>query len=294
MAPMTVTLDRSAFHGINWHRLRESRLSDLCRTGQVRVHHSSVLFEETLRLCLREEHHDMLREQMTYLLSIANGRWFRATRDLLKSELGWMTPRPDHAFEPTYNERRMRKSFSYRLQQDLKPDMKQLHAIERNHIRNQQLRQMRIQLRDKIISARRVGALSKHDVTPFGQIYRDNVEEFTRLKIEELAPVGRDVESILEEWRSGARAYPYLDLWVKGAMFLPYDAAAHHHQPIHRNDAWDLEVILVAKDVDVVVSSDEGFMQNLFAVLYHPPKQYLTPTLFLDLLEGLGTSVEVA
>lgn len=270
---LAVCLDRSVFHNDGVARMRDSLFARRCDQGGVVVHASPLLIEETIRLFYRNDRRVQVRNDVTFILRISTGRWFRTRKEIFDIECGWMNPAPDYAFMPTWQERLVRRRLRDHLEQILHHDSTNIFADrEERRQRDQRLLAGLKGLRAITIAEIRRGQL---DSLPLFDEWYSGVRDYAlRYNLDNMSHPFRTTDEILAAIETGDRPCAYLDLWTKGVLYMHFRAAANHTERIDLNDHWDLELLLIAKDLDVIVSNDTRFMKSAAEVLF-PAKAYL-------------------
>jgi len=87
MSTPRILFDRSAFHGSHFDHLQNSSLIRLVQANKLRVFHTPIFIEETIRMRLNEKLHQTLRDQFPFIQAICNGGWFVDRSTLWDREL---------------------------------------------------------------------------------------------------------------------------------------------------------------------------------------------------------------
>jgi hypothetical protein len=110
-------------------------------------------------------------------------------------------------------------------------------------------------------------------------IYRG--AELDRLDVK-LAPLDNP-ETKFEAWKRDPTKFPHLTAFLGFFLFSLYDAERNQNSKLDSNWQPDAEQSCFLVDVDVIVSSDRGFMKRAFEALWQPSdKRMLTPEEFVE------------
>jgi hypothetical protein len=97
-----------------------------------------------------------------------------------------------------------------------------------------------------------------------------------------LAPLDNP-ETKFEAWKRDPTKFPHLTAFLGFFLFSLYDAERNQNSKLDSNWQPDAEQSCFLVDVDVIVSSDRGFMKRAFEALWQPSdKRMLTPEEFVE------------
>jgi len=85
-------------------------------------------------------------------------------------------------------------------------------------------------------------------------------------------------EAKFEAWKRDPTKFPHFTAFVGFLIYSLYDAEKNRNAPLDGNWQPDAEQLCFLLDVDVIVSSETGFMKRAFDALWQPSdKRMLKP-----------------
>jgi len=282
-----VTLDRSIFHGESFDQLVNGSLRRACRSGRIAVYHTPILIEETLNLWSRLNQRERVRDQLKFITDIGNGRWFRQTGEIWTREFEGKSEK-----ERTFYSRRENQTLIDNLR-DLSnggefEKNEFLAAMAEKEINFQKalgLRKTLVSMREEIAKERKTKAGWASPWDSFEQYYDLNWEHCGTEMIRKHLRTDKDSEEAIKMWVQNPSRYIYFTLWIKALLYANYYARVDHNAPIDRHTQMDISLLVMARDLDAVISNDLAFMKSAFQALYGLTKEYLTLEQFLARLE---------
>lgn len=281
-----ITLDRSVFHGENFNRLASSSLEKACRSRKIAIYHTPILIEETLNLWLKPEKRDELKEQLCFLIAIGNGRIFNETGEIWSGELEGKSERqylflskPDQENKIAFLNRFTKKEENV---EDLVKEVLPIKANNREKASN--LREIFIGKRNETAQSRKLSPNLPKSSLSFQSYYDLNCDALGAGVIRSHVKTSRSPEELIEKWTRDKSRYPYFTLWIKAFLYANFYARYSSNDPIDWNTQMDISLIVMAKNLDAVISNDLAFIRSAFGALYGTRKEYLTLEDFLKRL----------
>ncbi len=278
-----VTLDRSIFHGENYDRLANSTLQKACRSGRIAVYHTPILIEETLNLWSRTDRKDGVRNQLKFIIDTGNGRWFRNTGEIWTGEFEGKAQKERLFY--TRSEEQVLIDNLRRLSDGGEFEKNDFLAAmvekEANARKAQGLRKTFVNMRQEIAEVRKNNAPADTRLRSFEQYFDLNWESCGTEMIRQHLSTDKRITELTKMWVQNSSRYPYFTLWIKALLFAAYYARVKHNDRIDRHTQMDISLLVMARDLDAVVSNDMAFMKSAFEALYGSRKEYLTLDEFL-------------
>ncbi len=275
---LRITFDKSIFHGEDFTRLLNSPVREASRTGRISIYPTPILIEETLNLLLKPEKGQEFKDQLKFILDVANGRWFNDTGEIWSGELEGKS-RLDYLFLSRKEERNIMRNLKGLVEGESFNEKEFQGAMEEKGLN----RQKAIGLRKTLVEMRVEIARNLRNVsggTPFSSsfesYYESNWLQFGSELIRKHVQTSKDIEEVIKMWAGNSDRFPYFTLWTRAMLYTTYYAMANHNAPVDQNTQMDLSLIVMAKDLEAVVSNDHSYMKSLFLGLYGDSKQYLT------------------
>lgn len=281
-----ITLDRSVFHGENFNRLASSSLEKACRSRKIAIYHTPILIEETLNLWLKPEKRDELKEHLCFLIAIGNGRIFKDRGEIWSGELEGKSEREYLFLSKTDQENKIAflNRFAKKEEnvEDLVKEVLPIKANNREKASN--LRKIFIGKRNETAQSRKLSRNLPKSSLSFESYYDLNCDALGAGVIRSHVKTNRSSEELIQKWTRDKSRYPYFTLWIKAFLYANFYARYNSNDPIDWNTQMDISLIVMAKNLDAVISNDLAFMQSAFDALYGTGKEYLTLEDFLKRL----------
>jgi hypothetical protein len=257
-------LTGSAPHGERFDLLKGSPLLRRVQEGGIKVYYTIVFLEETLRMITsgRQNAKTELIKQWPFLRSICSGGWFKPLlpgdpprlNSVCDEELN---ESPKHSGWPLVNPsiRDAAEAMVDRLLRGSEPipnmEAWQRSWDEANNLKNEQWALL-VDLRNRHL-------LSK-DAT-LTQYYQTMAEESAGLLIHRRLNVAQP-DVALDAWRRDSCKFPHFTAYLELSIYSFFDAERNQNSRLDWNWQADSEQLCFLVDVDVMVSSDRGFMKT--------------------------------
>lgn len=276
---MKIIFDRSAFHGDSFDLLQgSSQLLQLIKQRKILVFHTAAFLEETLRMSRsRENVKKELLRQGPFLLSICNGGWFRQLFDICREELDGSGALEERVLVPNP----LRDAVEQRLAaffggssplEEIDSAVPLWHANENKK-----------KLQKNVLACYRAHNPPRKGER-FCEYYKSVANDCaTRLIRWQLDIDPPDAKAIA--WSQEPSKFPYVTAFVELCAYSIYDAEHNQNSRLDRNWQTDAEQLCFLFDVDLMISSEQGFMRRAFVDVWAPRgKRFLTPQEFLNSL----------
>ena len=294
--PLRVIFDRSAFHGPRYRRLRDSRLSDLCRLGRIVVYHTPVFLNETISTYHPGEQDADWQTHLQFALDTCNGGIFLNKEAIWYQELVvGRGPRSRYLLPERRN-----KNYKWSRPElmeilrdvartgDLAEEWLASESV-RNETRRRTTNQRQIfsRMRQEVVrNIREHRPAERLSEYPFWEFLRTVYTE-TGQELMNLVHTRR-TKSLAEQWARCPERFPYYSAFVEGLLYSGYYAAVRHNDPIDENAQADYEQLAYLTWADIVVSNDERFFARVHEEIWKPRgKRLMTAESFANFVNRL-------
>ena len=285
---MKILLDKSIFHGQKFNELKASPLQRISERRIISVYGNPILVEETLRLWFKGEK-DLAKEQLSFIIAITNGRWFRTREEMWVGELCETSRRDKYFFVP-------QKEVEESINNILMKINGTLDHQEEQSFRNELATQFR---KDSNIRSACIGMRAEvaADLKTSGHKLKDIRESFDNYVSKNIDWLGEEIVKkylpnlvdgkTIEHWKINKDSCPYFTHWLKLFLYITYYAMTKHDKPVDLNAIRDIGQLTDLQGLDILVSDDVKFMKDAFDYFYGNSKRFMTSTEFLQYLSGL-------
>lgn len=282
---MLVIFDRSAFHGERFNLLLSSPLKYLCNRKILKVAHTQIFLEETIRMYGKAEKRDQLKQQLPFILDICNEGFFHDKEEIwtdelihghgLYANLYWVHVDQQHVVET------LKANI---LSSEEWPDWHSSIWDDMEGKKNRQreiYREVRTEVPERIKEKGHKISLSN---LSFNEYQNSELDFYGRHLIQTHIK-SKNNEVLQMKWSENKNNYPFVTAFTKGLVYAGYYAAIEQNKALDRNAQADYEQLMYMVHADVLVSSDEGFLRSAFLELWEPQgKKLFTPEKFVELL----------
>lgn len=297
---MKVIFDRSTFHRERFDLLKGSRLLPLVQERKIVVFHTSTFLDETLRTAASTKlgAKDEFRRLWPFLTAICNGGWFKplllgqppALKSVCDEELSASNRDKISPLVPTNHRNSVERKVTQLIESSA--PIPELEAARPVYERNYAVKEENKKFREGL---RKDPSEPKNDTFP--EYYRSCIVEAGRrfiylgAQLDQLdiilAPLDQP-EVKFEAWKRDPTKFPHFTAFLSFFLFSLYDAERNQNSSLDPNWQPDAEQLCFLIDVDVIVSSESGFMKRAFEACWQPSdKRMLCPGEFVDELSRI-------
>ncbi|MBN1408294.1 MAG: hypothetical protein JW956_10915 [Calditrichaceae bacterium] len=288
MKILSVTFDRSAFHGDNFDKLVKSKLRVLSKYKRLLVYHTPTFLEETISLYQTKR--SILEKQVHFLFNICNAKWFKRRSELWIDELVSQYPEKKKCYISEMDRKRIEENIQYYLLRD-KFDPKALSTVmsekQNEYKKSLAHKELYIEIRELFASdfaEDRKKGLNQHIY--FNIYLADHFDIMGEHLIKKHLEIITDKSIIYNKWIHNKSDYPYFTKYVEGSIYSLFFPFAEPNMKLDKNAMTDIELISFLKNIDILVSNDQKFMKKAFEQLYHDMgKLYLSTDEFIEYMD---------
>jgi len=241
---LSLTLDRSIFHGENFNRLVDSPLRKACRAGRISIYITPILIEETLNLLLKPEKKLDLKNQLKFILDVSKGRWFNETIEIWSGELEGKS-RKDYLFMTRSEEKHRRKNLLDLAEGKDGHEKGFRDVVEKKNIHRRMAAGMRkalVEMRQSVAQNKTKPKGKTPSSSTFERYYEANWYQFGSDLIRKHVTTSEDIEEIIRIWSGNKLRYPYFTHWTRAMLYTTYYAMTNLNAPLDKNTQMDLSL----------------------------------------------------
>ena len=299
IAILRIIFDRSAFHNPGFRQLSESRLSELCRSGRMKVFLTPTFLEETVATYGAAERATDWANHLEYALEICNGGIFLPKEAIWREEL--VAGRGTFAGHLVPKRQTKRHNSLPRLIEQLGEIARSgdfSHQWLATEAERKDHREKRKTQREILVDARiKVGKERKerHITEPLNaysyEQFRDSIFLDVGRNLMDLVSARRTA-ALGDQWARQPQRIPFYSGFVEGVVYAGYHATIRHNEPIDENTQPDYEQLAYLTWADIVVSNDRRFFRQAFEAIWKPRgKRLETTESFVALVDRLAPSI---
>ena len=284
---LKIIFDRSAFHGANFDLLQQSQLLRLSKTYAISIYHTPVFLEETISLYLLEKNRGELERQLTFIFEICNGRWFRRRSDLWIKELVEEQDLKARSLMPNSERHEIEQNIlHYLLDKNL--DAKDLEKVQvEKHVQKLKSidnRRIFVEIRDRFASEYSIDKKQGLNEKEFTEWFvKEHLLILGESLIHRYLETDVNKDKIFLKWKKNPNRYPYFTNYCKGTAYSLVFPVIYPNKKIDTNALIDVDHLCHLHSMDLIVSNDNGFMNNAFDYIYqNSGKSYYSTIKFVE------------
>jgi hypothetical protein len=220
-------------------------------------------------------------------MDVGNGRWFNSTGSIWTGEFEGKTEK-EYLFLSRSEKGIQIENIGKLVNGGQFREDEFVKAMAEKEINFQKalgLRKTLVSMREEIAKEQKAKAGWTSPWHSFEQYHDLNWEHCGTEMIRKHLRTDRNSEETIKMWVQNPSRYPYFTLWIKALLYAAYYARVDHNAPIDRHTQMDISLLVMARDLDAIISNDLAFMKSAFQALHGLPKEYLTLEQFLARLE---------